>query len=41
MKMVERIPEVHSGAMGNQMSVATFATREEMDQFYADVTACY
>ena len=41
MKMVERIPEVLSGAMGNQMYVATFATREEMDQFYADVTACY
>ena len=41
MKMVERIPEVLSGAMGNQMYVATFATREEMDKFYADVTACY
>ena len=41
MKMVERIPEVLSGAMGNQMYVATFATREEMDQFYADVTACH
>ena len=41
MKMVERIPEVLSGAMGNQMYVATFPTREEMDQFYADVTACY
>ena len=41
MKMVERIPEVLSGAMGNQMYVATFATHEEMDQFYADVTACY
>ena len=41
MKMVELIPEVLSGAMGNQMYVATFATREEMDQFYADVTACY
>ena len=41
MKMVERIPDVLSGAMGNQMYVATFATREEMDQFYADVTACY
>ncbi len=41
MKMVERIPEVLSGAMGNQMYVATFPTREEMNQFYADVTACY
>ena len=35
MKMVERIPEALSGAMANQMYVATFATREEMDEFYA------
>lgn len=41
MKMVERIPDVLSGAMGNQMYVATFPTREEMDGFYADVLACY
>ena len=41
MRMVDRIPEVLSGAMGNQMYLATFPTREEMDQFYADVTACY
>ena len=39
MKMVERIPDVLSGAMGNQMYVATFPTREEMDTFYADVLA--
>ena len=39
MKMVDRIPEALSGAMGNQMYVATFATREEMEQFYADVLA--
>ncbi len=37
MKMVERIPEVLSGAMGNQMYVATFPTKEDMDAFYADV----
>lgn len=41
MKMVERIPDVLSGAMGNQMYVATFATREEMDEFYSSVLACY
>ena len=37
MKMVERIPDVLSGAMGNQMYVATFPTNEDMDAFYADV----
>ena len=41
MKMVDRIPEVLSGAMGNQMYVATFSTKEEMDQFYADVLKCW
>ena len=40
MKMVERIPDVLSGAMGNQMYVATFPTREDMDQFYHDVMLC-
>lgn len=40
MKMVERIPDALSGAMGNQMYVATFATREEMDQFYQDILEC-
>ena len=40
MKMVQRIPDVLAGAMGNQMYVANFSTREEMDQFYQDVLAC-
>ena len=40
MKMVDRIPEALSGAMGNQMYVANFATREEMDAFYTDALAC-
>ena len=40
MKMVERIPDALAGAMGNQMYVATFATKEEMDAFYQDVLAC-
>ena len=35
-KMVERIPDALSGAMGNQMFVANFDTEEAMNQFYAD-----
>jgi carbamoylphosphate synthase large subunit len=40
MKMVGRIPDVLSGAMGNQMYMARFETREGMDQFYSDVLSC-
>ena len=36
MRMIERIPEALSGAMGNQMYVATFPTKEDMDAFYED-----
>ncbi len=39
-KMVERIPDALSGAMGNQMYLATFDTQEELDAFYADVVKC-
>ena len=39
MKMVDRIPEALSGAMGNQMYMANFATKEDMEAFYRDVTA--
>lgn len=39
MKMVGRIPDALSGAMGNIMYVGNFSTKEEMDQFYADVMA--
>ncbi len=39
MRMVSRIPEALSGAMGNQMYVATFATEEAMNAFYKDVLA--
>ena len=35
MKMVERIPKALSGAMADQMYVANFSTREDMDAFYA------
>jgi len=37
MKMVTRIPDALSGAMGNQMYVATFRTKKEMDTFYKDL----
>lgn len=37
MKMVSRIPDALSGAMGNQMYVATFKTKKEMDTFYKDL----
>ena len=40
MKMVERIPDVLSGAMGNQMYVATFDTKRDMDGFYKNVLKC-
>lgn len=40
MRLVGRIPDVLAGAMGNQMYVATFPTREEMDEFYRDVLRC-
>ena len=38
--MMERIPDVLAGAMGNQMYVATFPTREDMEQFFHDVMLC-
>ncbi len=41
MKMVERIPDALAGAMGNQMYVANFSTKEEMDAFYADAVKCH
>ncbi len=41
MKMVERIPDALSGAMGNQMYLANFSTKEEMEQFYQDTLAEY
>ena len=39
LRMVERIPDVLAGAMGNQMYVAVFPTKEEMDRFYRDALA--
>ena len=40
MKMIERVPDVLSGAMGNQMYVATFPSREELNLFYNDILKC-
>ncbi len=40
MRMLDRIPDALAGAMGNQMFVATFATKEELDRFYDDAVAC-
>lgn len=40
-KLAERIPDVLSGAMGNQMYVAVFETRKEMDLFYQDILRCH
>ena len=40
LKMVDRIPDVLSGAMGNQMYVAVFNTKKEMDSFYKNVLKC-
>lgn len=36
MRMVSRIPDALSGAMGNQMYVAVFPTKAAMDEFYKD-----
>ena len=40
MKMVDRIPDVLSDAMGNQMSVATVPTKKGLDKFYYDILLC-
>lgn len=39
-RMVERIPDALSGAMGNQMYVAVFDTEKEMNGFYNHVLEC-
>ena len=40
-RQAERIPDVLSGAMGNEMYIATFKTKEEMDAFYDDILRCH
>ncbi len=39
-RMVTRIPDALSGAMGNRMFLAVFPTKEEMDAFYFDALRC-
>ena len=41
MRMMERIPDALSGAMGNQMYVAVFPTKKELNAFYADAVKCW
>lgn len=36
-KTIGRTPDVLSGAMGNVMYIASFNTKEEMNEFYSDV----
>ena len=40
-RVAGRVPDALSGAMGNQMYLAVFPTREAMDAFYADVLKEY
>ena len=39
LKLVDRIPDALADAMGNQMYVATFPTKRELDKFYKDALA--
>lgn len=41
LRMAERIPDVLSGAMGNQMYIATFDTEEELETYYKDMLTCH
>ncbi len=40
MKMAERMPDALSDAMGNYMYMATFDTKEDMDEFFQNVLEC-
>ena len=39
-KMSGRLPDVLAEAMGNQIYLAVFDTKEEMDEFFADILKC-
>jgi len=41
MVMSGRIPDALSGAMANQMYVANFDTKEEMMEYYHDLSATF
>lgn len=36
-KLIERVPDVLSGAMGNVMYLANFKTKKAMNEFYSDI----
>lgn len=36
-KMVDRLPDVLAGAMGNQMYIATFPDKRQLNRFYSDI----
>ena len=37
-KIIQRVPDVLAGTMGNIMYIANFKNKEELDEFYAEVT---
>ena len=37
MKMVDRLPDVLADAMGNQMYIATFPDKKQLNRFYSDI----
>lgn len=37
MKMVDRLPDVLAAAMGNQMYIATFPDKRQLNRFYSDI----
>ena len=37
MKMVDRVPDVLAAAMGNQMYIATFPDKRQLNRFYSDI----
>ena len=38
-KMAERVPDALSGAMGNQLYLATFETKEELEAYFDALSA--
>ena len=37
-KIIQRVPDVLAGTMGNIMYIANFTTKKELDEFYSEVT---
>ena len=40
LRIVERVPDALAGAMGNQMYVACFSAKEQLDEFCKDIMDC-